>query len=90
MKKRAPIIIGILICIIVLGVSYIWATGLMDSVYAYRSPLSNSPPLPGETLGLPNTRSFVIVLIDALRDDTSSKTEVMPFLNQLRSEVHQH
>ena len=86
MKKRAPIIIGILICIIVLGVSYIWATGLMDSVYAYRSPLSNSPPLPGETLGLPNTRSFVIVLIDALRDDTSSKTEVMPFLNQLRSE----
>jgi hypothetical protein len=86
MKKRAPIIIGILICIIVLGVSYFWATGLMDSVYAYRSPLRNSPPLPGETLGLPNTRSFVIVLIDALRDDTSSKTEVMPFLNQLRSE----
>lgn len=86
MKKSAPIIIGVLICIAVMGVSYFWATALMDSVYAYRSPLRNSPPLPGEALGTPNTRSFVIVLIDALRYDTSLKSNVMPFLNQLRSE----
>ncbi len=63
-----------------------WATRLMDSVYAYRSPLRNSPPKQGEALGVPNTRSLVIVLIDALRYDTSQKSDVMPFLNQLKSE----
>ena len=86
MKKIAPIIFGIFICIIVMVVSYFWATDLMDSVYAYRSPLHNSPPIPGEALGKPNTRTFVIVLIDALRNDTSQKADVMPYLNQLRSE----
>jgi len=86
MKKGAPIIIGVLICIIVMGVSYFWATGLIDSVYAYRSPLRNSPPLPGEASGKLNTRSIVIVLIDALRYDTSLNSDVMPFLNQLRGD----
>jgi hypothetical protein len=86
MRKSATIIIGILICFIVMGVSYFWATGLMDSVYAYRSPLRYSPPVPGEALGKPITRSVVIVLIDALRYDTSLKSNVMPFLNLLRSE----
>jgi hypothetical protein len=86
MKKNLPIVIGILICIAVMGISYYWATNLMDSIYAYRSPLQNSPPKAGEKLGKPNTRSFVIVLIDALRYDTSLKTEAMPYLNQLRSE----
>jgi len=57
----------------------------MDSVYAYRSPLRNSPPIPGAALGQPNTRSLVIVLIDALRYDTSMDPNVMPYLNQLRS-----
>ena len=86
MKKNTPIIIGFLICIVVMGVSYMWATRLMDSVYEYRSPLRNSPPKQGEALGVPNTRSLVIVLIDALRYDTSQKSDVMPFLNQLKSE----
>jgi len=86
MKKITPIIVGILICVIVMVVSYFWANGLMDSVYAYRSPLHSSPPSPGEELGKPNTRTFVIVLIDALRYDTSLKSDVMPFLNQLRND----
>ncbi len=85
MKKTAPIILGILLCILVMAVSYFWATSLMDSIYAYRSPLHSSPPKPGEALGKPNTRSFVIVLIDALRYDTSLNTAVMPYLNQLRN-----
>jgi hypothetical protein len=83
-KKYAPLLLGIFICILVIVVSYFWATGLMDSVYAYHSPLHNSPPAPGEALGTPNTRSLVIVLIDALRYDTSQKAQVMPFLNELR------
>jgi len=86
MKKSTSIIIGILICLVVMGVSYFWATELMDSVYTYRSPLHNAPPLPGKVLGAPNTRSIVIVLIDALRYDTSLDSDVMPFLNQLRDE----
>jgi hypothetical protein len=86
MKKITPIIIGIFICVIVMVASYFWATGLMDSVYAYRSPLHNLPPLPGVALGKSNTRTFVIVLIDALRYDTSQNTVVMPYLNQLRNE----
>ena len=85
MKKSYPILVGILICLVVIGVSYFWATALMDSMYAYRSPLQNSPPIPGEPIGKPNTRSLVVVLIDALRYDTSTKPEVMPFLNQLRT-----
>jgi hypothetical protein len=95
MKKNAPIIIGILICVIVMVISYFWATSLMDSVYAYRSPLHSTAPLPGQAIGNQNTRTFVIVLIDALRYDTSQKTDVMPYLNQLRSEgasalMHSH
>jgi hypothetical protein len=86
MKKVAPIFFGILICIIVMVASYFWASGLMDSVYAYRSPLHSSPPLPGDTISKPNTRTFVIVLIDALRYDTTLKSDVMPYLNKLRGE----
>src|SRR4030042_3859721 len=85
-KKVAPIILGILIFIVVIGISYFWATALMDSVYAYRSPFKDSPPIPGEPSCSPITRSLVIVLIDALRYDTSMKPEVMPFLNKLRNE----
>src|SRR4030042_1361540 len=86
MKKGAPIILCIIICIVVIGISYFWATALMDSVYAYRSPFRDSSPIPGEPSGSPITRSLVIVLIDSLRYDTSMKPEVMPFLNQLRNE----
>ncbi len=84
MNKRRSIIVGILICVLVIGVSYFWATSLMDSLYAFRSPLRSSPPSPGEQIGEPETRSLVIVLIDALRYDTAFDPEVMPTLNSLR------
>ena len=51
----------------------IWAANLMDSAQNYRSPLANTPPSPGQTLGKPVTRQIVIVLIDALRNDTSTQ-----------------
>ena len=85
MKKFAPTLLWVLISLAVIGISYFWATSLMDSMYAYRSPLKNSAPIAGEASGSPLTRSFVIVLIDALRYDTSMKPDVMPFLNQLRT-----
>src|SRR4030065_668534 len=86
MKKNTSIIVGIFICIAVIGISYFWITGLLGSPYSYKSPLHATPPLAGEPIGNPQTRSLVIVLIDALRFDTSQKAEVMRFLSQLRRE----
>ncbi len=86
MKKIAPILLSALICVVVLGASYFWATSLMDSMFAYRSPLKDSPPPAGEVSGTQITRSLVIVLVDALRYDTALKQDVMPFLNQLRDD----
>jgi hypothetical protein len=84
MKKVAPILIGMLMCILAAGISYYWAIRLIDSIYAYRSPLHNLPPIPGKAIGSPNTRTFVMVLVDGLRYDTSLNATVMPYLNELR------
>ncbi|HSB65748.1 MAG TPA: alkaline phosphatase family protein [Anaerolineales bacterium] len=86
MKKIAPILMGVFICILVMGGSYIWAMRLMDSVYEYKSPLHNSAPIRGDSIGSPITRSLVIVLIDGLNYGTSMDASTMPFLNQLRSQ----
>ncbi len=86
MKSNRWIIVGILGCLLVAAGAYFWATTMMDSLYAFRSPLKDNPPAPGAALGQPLTQRVVFVLIDALRDDTSHKTNVMPFLNQLRSQ----
>lgn len=86
MKTNRWIILGILGCILVAALGYLWGTGIMDSLYAFRSPLKDNPPAAGESLGRPLTRRVVFVLIDALRDDTSHKANVMPYLNQLRAE----
>jgi hypothetical protein len=62
----------------------IWVFFLMDSAQNYRSPLALTPPTPGQMLGRPVTRRIVIVLIDALRYDTSTNASIMPFLNNIR------
>jgi len=84
MNKFRWILLGVVACLIVAAGAYFWASSLMDSLYAYRSPLHSSPPPAGAPLGEPLTRRVVFVLIDALRVDTSLKSEVMPFLNTLR------
>jgi hypothetical protein len=56
----------------------------MDSLFAYRSPLHASPPDPGVGSGVRTTRRLVFNLVDALREDTSLKPDVMPYLNELR------
>ncbi len=87
MKKAYFVVaLGILASLLVAAGAYLWANGMMDSLYAFRSPLHQNPPAPGAPLGKPLTRRVVFVLIDALRDDTSRKTDVMPFLNQLRQQ----
>lgn len=86
MKAHLKIILGIVACLLLAGGAYFWAIGTMDSLYAYRSPLRDTPPTPGQPLGEPIARRVVFVLIDALRADTSSRPDVMPFLNELRQQ----
>jgi len=86
MKSKLWIILAIVLCLVLAIGAYFWATGVMDSFYAYRSPLQDTPPSPGEPLGQPLARRVVFVLIDALREDTSVSADAMPFLNELREQ----
>ena len=81
-KKK--IVIGSIVLLLVAVLSYFWATTLMDSLIEYRSPLAENPPVAGQASGEALSRRVVIVLIDALREDTSLDTGVMPYLNKLR------
>jgi len=74
--------IGLLLLIATWG--YIWATGMMDSIFEYRSPLRGTPPVKSEPMYAPISHRAVLVIIDALREDTSLKNEIMPNLNRLR------
>jgi len=86
MKRTIWLLLGILALLIVAVGAYFWTSGLMDSMLEYRSPLKDNPSAPGESVGPPMSHKVVLVLIDALREDTSRKTGVMPFLNELRSQ----
>jgi hypothetical protein len=86
LKQYRWLIIGVVGCLVFAAIGYFWATGLMDSVFNYRSPLQNSPPTPGAPLGTQLTRRVIIVLVDALRTDTALDSQVMPYLNELRSQ----
>ncbi len=86
MKQTYRILISIFILITVAAGCYFWATGMIDSNYAFRSPLKDTPPAPGEKLGEPSTGRVVIVLVDALRYDTSLNEDVMPTLAGLRAQ----
>jgi hypothetical protein len=84
--KLPRLLVSAVICLIIAALAYFWATGLMDSLYAFRSPLHDNPPSAGEALGQPLTRRVVFVLIDALRADTAADATIMPFLDELRQQ----
>jgi len=86
LSKFVRIILGSLACIFLAYGAFTWATGLMDSLFAYRSPLRNNPPAPGAALGEALTRRVVFVLVDSLREDTALDAQVMPYLSQLRAQ----
>jgi hypothetical protein len=86
LKKAFFIRISLLV---ILGIiAYFWATGLMDSFYAYRSPLSANPPAAGIPVaiqdGSATPHRVVYVLIDGLRVDTALNAQVMPYLDKIR------
>src|SRR4030067_2034638 len=85
-SNHHTILIRLLACLLLAAGAYVYATGQIDSVYAYRSPLHSNPPTPGKPVGPPLTRRVVFVLVDALPLDTSLKSDVMPILNGLRSQ----
>ena len=85
MKPKTTLIIFIMLCLATIIIGSVWAISHIESLFAYRSPLDGNPPPAGEPLGAPLTRRLVIVLVDALRDDTSRDTNVMPELNRLRA-----
>lgn len=80
------IMAGLILCLAVAVISYVWATALMGSLFAYRSPLKDTPPEAGAMLGKPATQKVVFILVDALRLDTSLLPDVMPTLNRLRQQ----
>ena len=86
MLRARWIILSIAVLLVIAFVSYTWTNALLDSMFAYRSPLRDSPPAPGAPLGQPLTSRVVLVVVDALREDTSRNSSVMPFLNQLRGQ----
>ncbi|KAF0110186.1 MAG: type I phosphodiesterase/nucleotide pyrophosphatase [Chloroflexi bacterium] len=84
MRKTLKWLAGIILLVGIAAGAYFWATGMIDSNFAYRSQIKDTPPAPGEMLGEASSSRLVFVLIDALRYDTSLKSDVMPTLNQLR------
>ena len=92
MKRiKSSTLIQIALCLCAAILSYLWAIALMDSLYAYRSPLQHNPPQPGPALAQNAesalTQQLVFVLVDALREDTSLDADVMPYLNELRQQA---
>lgn len=86
MKRSVKITLSSVFCIVLAVVAYFWVTGMISTNYAFRSPIKNTPPSAGSALGDASTRRVVIVLIDALRYDTSMNESVMPTLAKLRTE----
>ena len=85
MKKSVSIILSSILCVAIAVAAYFWVTGMISSNYAFRSPIKDTPPAAGAALGEASTRRVVIVLIDALRYDTSENVQTMPTLNKLRA-----
>ncbi|OJX40629.1 MAG: hypothetical protein BGO78_06500 [Chloroflexi bacterium 44-23] len=86
MRSTLRLVAQLVLCVGIAMGAYFLATGMMASIYDYQSPLQANPPIPGQSLGEPHVRQVVFVLIDALRYDTSLKSEVMPNLSKLRSQ----
>lgn len=86
MKQYRWIILGIVAFLAIAFISYKWATGIMASLYAYRSPFASDPIPAGDVIGERASKHVVAIMVDALRVDTAANSDLMPYLNQLRSE----
>lgn len=87
MKKYGSLILGMIILVVIATGCYALTNGMIDSIYAFRSPLHESPPR-NETIltATPSSERVVIILVDSLRLDTSLDRQTMPFVNKLHSQ----
>lgn len=83
-SPRQKIVAGLIICLLAALACYTIATAMIDSLYAYRSPLDDNPPQPTAPLGRTTPRKVVFVLIDGLRYDSAARSDLMSVLNGLR------
>ncbi len=77
---------ALIAALLIIAAAPLWALSMIGSMFDFRSPLKDTPPLPGSATGRPVSRQIVFVLIDALRLDTSLDAGVMPNLNRLRQQ----
>ena len=80
MRKAALVLVTVVSLAALSGAALSGANGLVNSIYGYSSPLKGEPPLT-DHIPTPLTSQVVIIVIDGLRLDTSTR---MPFLNSLR------
>ncbi|MBM3152897.1 MAG: hypothetical protein FJZ96_11985, partial [Chloroflexi bacterium] len=78
-------LLGILLLPLLAAGAYLWANGMITALMEYRSPMAASAPAPGVGLGEPLTRRVALVVVDALRYDSSTDTAIMPVLEGLRN-----
>lgn len=86
MPRTFRLVLAILCLLLLAVIAYFWATGIIDSTFAFRSPIKDNPPKPASSAFQPATRRMIFVLIDGLRLDTALKTDVMPTLQKLRQQ----
>jgi hypothetical protein len=79
--RRALLTVAIIAALVLAAVNaYQWVNSFVLSIYGYRSPVRDAPPLT-EDLTTPLTDQVIVVLVDGLRYDASFR---MPYLNSLR------
>jgi len=86
MKYRFRTLLTILLILTLAGLAGHEAYRLLESLFQYRSPLKDIPPAAGDPIGTPLTDKVVLVLMDALREDTALDPRIMPVLDRLRSQ----
>ncbi len=75
---RLSNIASILALLLIAGLAYLWADGLIASLDAYRSPIRET--LPAGPALTPLSEGVVLVIVDGLRLDAA---DAMPFLTEL-------
>ncbi len=81
-------VLAAIVCLLVAAGAYVGATGLLGSLYDFRSPMSTVPEQAAAPLGAAapaQSRRVVAVLVDGLRVDTAADIATMPFLAELRA-----
>ncbi len=86
MRRYLSLALTSLAFLVVAALSGVAVTRLMGSLTAFRSPFRAEALPAAQPAGRPQSERLVIVLIDALRYDTSIDAQLMPTLARLRSQ----